>query len=107
MLELRGPYDVINLALLLGISPEQARSAITSNCQAALAKGAARKTQGCAASVQVVKLVAVPTGAGVGAVGKSVDGLKKQQQQQQQQQKAEAAGPGRPGQAGGKRKRPK
>jgi ribonuclease P/MRP protein subunit RPP1 len=43
MMELRGPYDVINMGTLFGMSQDKAKRAISENCKAVLARGAARK----------------------------------------------------------------
>ncbi|KAK9803847.1 hypothetical protein WJX73_008026 [Symbiochloris irregularis] len=41
--ELRGPYDVINLGVLFGLSDQQAKAAITTNCAHVLAHARSRK----------------------------------------------------------------
>lgn len=41
--ELRGPYDVINMATLFGLSEQDAKAALTTNCEAVLAHAQARK----------------------------------------------------------------
>lgn len=41
--ELRGPYDVINLATLFGLSEQDAKAAVSRNCDAVLAHAKARK----------------------------------------------------------------
>uniref|UniRef100_A0A061QLY7 Ribonuclease P/MRP protein subunit RPP1 n=1 Tax=Tetraselmis sp. GSL018 TaxID=582737 RepID=A0A061QLY7_9CHLO len=41
--ELRGPYDVINLATQMGLSQKQAKEAITKRCEAVIARAANRK----------------------------------------------------------------
>lgn len=41
--ELRGPYDVANLSSLLGLSTERAKSAISKNCRALIAKAMRKK----------------------------------------------------------------
>ncbi|TWW82350.1 ribonuclease P protein subunit p30-like [Takifugu rubripes] len=43
-LELRGPYDIINLALLLGLSDGDAKEAVSSTCRAVLLHAESRKT---------------------------------------------------------------
>ncbi|XP_066456817.1 ribonuclease P protein subunit p30 [Eleutherodactylus coqui] len=43
-LELRGPYDVATLGLLFGLSERSAKSALSTNCRAALLHGETRKT---------------------------------------------------------------
>ncbi|GAX73183.1 hypothetical protein CEUSTIGMA_g636.t1 [Chlamydomonas eustigma] len=43
MMELRGPKDIINMGTLFGMSQEKAKRAISENCEAVLARGAARK----------------------------------------------------------------
>lgn len=42
-MELRGPYEVINMATLFGLSEKDAKAALGANAAAALAHGAARK----------------------------------------------------------------
>lgn len=42
--ELRGPYDVSHLGVMFGLSAEQARNALTSNCRAVIMHGVARKS---------------------------------------------------------------
>uniref|UniRef100_A0A8C6ZWF8 Ribonuclease P/MRP subunit p30 n=1 Tax=Nothoprocta perdicaria TaxID=30464 RepID=A0A8C6ZWF8_NOTPE len=43
-LELRGPYDVANLALLFGMSERDAKAAVSTNCRATLLHGETRKS---------------------------------------------------------------
>nr|XP_012310120.1 ribonuclease P protein subunit p30 [Aotus nancymaae] len=43
-LEIRGPYDVANLGLLFGLSESDAKTAVSTNCRAALLHGETRKT---------------------------------------------------------------
>ncbi|XP_038600281.1 ribonuclease P protein subunit p30 [Tachyglossus aculeatus] len=43
-LEIRGPYDVANLGLLFGLSENDAKAAVSTNCRAALLHGETRKT---------------------------------------------------------------
>jgi len=43
-LELRGPYDVMNLSCLFGIDLALSKQTISSNCRAAILHGEARKT---------------------------------------------------------------
>mmetsp|Transcript_28527 Transcript_28527/g.90917 ORF Transcript_28527/g.90917 Transcript_28527/m.90917 type:complete len:131 (-) Transcript_28527:98-490(-) len=43
-MELRGPYDVLNLGTLFGLTSKAAKDAITSSCRAVLEHGAARRT---------------------------------------------------------------
>ncbi|XP_007894966.1 ribonuclease P protein subunit p30 isoform X2 [Callorhinchus milii] len=43
-MELRGPYDLANLGLLLGLSEGDAKAAVSTNCRAALLHGETRKT---------------------------------------------------------------
>ncbi|XP_064418807.1 ribonuclease P protein subunit p30 isoform X1 [Latimeria chalumnae] len=43
-LELRGPYDVANLGLLFGLSEQDAKAAVSSNCRAAILHGETRRT---------------------------------------------------------------
>ncbi|VDI26689.1 ribonuclease P/MRP protein subunit RPP1 [Mytilus galloprovincialis] len=42
-MDLRGPHDVANLGLLFGMSQEQAKAAITTNCQSLLLHSESRK----------------------------------------------------------------
>uniref|UniRef100_A0A2K5BXD8 Ribonuclease P protein subunit p30 n=1 Tax=Aotus nancymaae TaxID=37293 RepID=A0A2K5BXD8_AOTNA len=42
--EIRGPYDVANLGLLFGLSESDAKTAVSTNCRAALLHGETRKT---------------------------------------------------------------
>ncbi|PSN41761.1 Ribonuclease P protein subunit p30 [Blattella germanica] len=42
-LHVRGPYDIINLSLLFGLSEEQAKGAITTTCRQLLLKAAGRR----------------------------------------------------------------
>ncbi|KAL3147192.1 hypothetical protein ABBQ32_002693 [Trebouxia sp. C0010 RCD-2024] len=41
--ELRGPYDVINMATLFGLSEQDAKAALTTNCEAVLAHAQSRQ----------------------------------------------------------------
>uniref|UniRef100_A0A3Q2UHB9 Ribonuclease P protein subunit p30 n=1 Tax=Fundulus heteroclitus TaxID=8078 RepID=A0A3Q2UHB9_FUNHE len=43
-LELRGPYDIVNLGLLFGLSDTDSKEAVTSTCRAVLLHAEARKT---------------------------------------------------------------
>uniref|UniRef100_A0A8C7QE99 Ribonuclease P protein subunit p30 n=1 Tax=Oncorhynchus mykiss TaxID=8022 RepID=A0A8C7QE99_ONCMY len=43
-LELRGPYDIANLGLLFGLSEEDGKAAISTNCRAVHLHGETRKT---------------------------------------------------------------
>uniref|UniRef100_A0A4W5QLM6 Ribonuclease P/MRP 30 subunit n=1 Tax=Hucho hucho TaxID=62062 RepID=A0A4W5QLM6_9TELE len=43
-LELRGPYDIANLGLLFGLSEEEGKAAISTNCRAVHLHGEMRKT---------------------------------------------------------------
>nr|XP_036858830.1 ribonuclease P protein subunit p30 isoform X4 [Manis javanica] len=43
-LEIRGPYDVANLGLLFGLSENDAKAAVSTNCRAVLLHGETRKT---------------------------------------------------------------
>ncbi|KAM4852017.1 ribonuclease P protein subunit p30 isoform 1-T1 [Thomomys bottae] len=43
-LEIRGPYDVANLGLLFGLSENDAKAAVSTNCRVALLHGETRKT---------------------------------------------------------------
>ncbi|KAM6185486.1 ribonuclease P protein subunit p30 [Rhynchocyon petersi] len=43
-LEIRGPYDVANLGLLFGLSENNAKAAVSTNCRVALLHGETRKT---------------------------------------------------------------
>ncbi|XP_060047875.1 ribonuclease P protein subunit p30 isoform X4 [Erinaceus europaeus] len=43
-LEIRGPYDVANLGLLFGLSENDAKAAVSTNCRAAILHGETRKT---------------------------------------------------------------
>ena len=54
-LGLRGPYDVINFASVLGMNPMAAKDAITSTCRSLLLRAETRKTfRGVVGSVQVI-----------------------------------------------------
>ncbi|KAM9700144.1 ribonuclease P protein subunit p30 isoform 5-T5 [Menidia menidia] len=54
VLELRGPHDVSNLALLFGMSDADARDAVSSTCRAALLHAETRRTA--SGAVQTVKI---------------------------------------------------
>eukprot|EP01119_Soliformovum_irregulare_P010480 TRINITY_DN2584_c0_g1_i2.p1 TRINITY_DN2584_c0_g1~~TRINITY_DN2584_c0_g1_i2.p1 ORF type:complete len:350 (+),score=78.41 TRINITY_DN2584_c0_g1_i2:120-1052(+) len=54
--ELRSPYDLINLACLLGMSPEIAKKALTSNPAMALQHGASRKLQMGIMSMSIIEV---------------------------------------------------
>uniref|UniRef100_A0A8I6GJ86 Ribonuclease P protein subunit p30 n=1 Tax=Rattus norvegicus TaxID=10116 RepID=A0A8I6GJ86_RAT len=43
-LEIRGPYDVANLGLLFGLSENEGKAAVSTNCRAAFLHGETRKT---------------------------------------------------------------
>ncbi|KAM4525866.1 ribonuclease P protein subunit p30 isoform 1-T1 [Fundulus diaphanus] len=43
-LELRGPYDIVNLGVLFGLSDTDSKEAVTSTCRAVLLHAEARKT---------------------------------------------------------------
>ncbi|KAK2500523.1 hypothetical protein MC885_001206 [Smutsia gigantea] len=43
-LEIRGPYDVANLGLLFGLSENDAKAAVSTNCRAVILHGETRKT---------------------------------------------------------------
>jgi len=51
VLDLRSPYDVINLGKLFGLSHSQAKDAITKHCRSVLKHAETRKTQQAAVSV--------------------------------------------------------
>ncbi|PWN33866.1 PHP domain-like protein [Meira miltonrushii] len=62
LMGLRGPYDVINFASVLGMNPMAAKDAITSTCRSLLLRAETRKTfRGVVGSVEVV----MPTNTGV------------------------------------------
>lgn len=55
LMGLRGPYDVINFASVLGMNPMAAKDAITSTCRSLLLRAETRKTfRGVVGSVEVV-----------------------------------------------------
>jgi len=53
-LELRSPQDVANLALLFGLTPKQAKDAVSTNYQKLISKSRSRKTASCAISLTTV-----------------------------------------------------
>lgn len=42
--EVRGPYDVSHLGVMFGLTPQQARQAVSSNCRAVILHGVSRKS---------------------------------------------------------------
>lgn len=65
LLGLRGPYDVINLASVLGMNPTAAQDAISSCCRSLLLRAETRKTfRGVVDDVKVVMTYAAEPGAG-------------------------------------------
>lgn len=53
--ELRGPYDVINMATLFGLSEQDAKAALTTNCEAVIAHAQARKAYKGAVIIEAVQ----------------------------------------------------
>ncbi|XP_041369301.1 ribonuclease P protein subunit p30-like [Gigantopelta aegis] len=50
-MELRAPYDVMNLNLLFGLSPAQAKDSVSTNCRRILKHAEARKMRKCAIQI--------------------------------------------------------
>jgi hypothetical protein len=67
-MELRAPWDVINLGVLCGIDPALAKASITSHARAVLLHAEARKTMKCV--LREVKLDTSPTVGGGAAATK-------------------------------------
>ncbi|KAL0035690.1 hypothetical protein WJX79_008885 [Trebouxia sp. C0005] len=53
--ELRGPYDVINMATLFGLSEQDSKAALTTNCEAVIAHAQARKAYKGAVLIEAVR----------------------------------------------------
>ncbi|DBA80031.1 TPA: hypothetical protein ACH3X2_007528 [Trebouxia sp. C0005] len=53
--ELRGPYDVINMATLFGLSEHDSKAALTTNCEAVIAHAQARKAYKGAVLIEAVR----------------------------------------------------
>lgn len=87
-MELRGPLDVINVATLLGLTPQQAAAAVTSAPAAVVARAVARR----AYRGTLMLRVRSPEEAAAHAAEEATVREKAQQQQQKQHQQQGGAG---------------
>lgn len=81
-MELRGPLDVINLATLLGLTPQQAAAAVTSAPAAAVARAAARRAYRGTLTLRVRSPGEVAAAAAAEAAAQENAAQQRQQQQQ-------------------------
>lgn len=91
-MELRGPYDVINLACMMGFKPDAAKAAISTLAHSALLRGFTRKTMKAVLLVQPLE-------------SKEGKEAKQQQQPQQQQQTEKKEEKEKPKEPAGKKRR--